>query len=88
MKLPEIANRLRVLAQRHGINELSMLADEMRRRPAVRRAPRKARPMDQRVARAIAAYAHANPDESLAGIAQVFNVNPGRVSEVLAGKRT
>jgi hypothetical protein len=32
-------------------------------------------------------YARENPDASMQSIANMFNVNPGRVSEILAGKR-
>ena len=32
-------------------------------------------------------YAMENPDASMQSIANMFNVNPGRVSEILAGKR-
>lgn len=42
--------------------------------------------MDHEVRDAIFAYYEMNPKESTSKIAQVFNVNQGRVSEILAGK--
>lgn len=87
MKVPEVAARLRALAAERGIPELSVLADHLRRRPAVRRAAPSSTPMTDATARAIRAYAAAFPLAPLTGIARTFNVNPGRVSEALRGKR-
>lgn len=50
------------------------------------KAPRKSRPVNKEVRDAIKAYHDMKPAESASKIAQVFNVNQGRVSEVLAGK--
>ena len=43
-------------------------------------------PMTPEMARLIKRYATRYPDDSHQQIATVFNVNPGRVSEALAGK--
>jgi hypothetical protein len=88
MKVPEVRTRLRELAVEHGIDELEVLADNLRRRPAVRRAPVQSASMTRSLAAAIKAYAAAYPTASLSQIAAVFAVNHGRVSEVLAGKRS
>lgn len=50
------------------------------------KAPRQSRPMNKEVRDAIKAYHDMKPEESTSKIAQVFNVNQGRISEVLAGK--
>lgn len=85
--IPEIRARLHELAHEHGIEELADLAEATRRRPPIRLAPVRSRPMDHAVTVAIRAYAAAHPTAHLSAIAEVFKVNPGRVSEALAGKR-
>jgi hypothetical protein len=88
MKIPEVRDRLLELAVEHGIDELEVLAGELRRRPPVKRAAVRAEPMTDELRLAIRAYWRARPDASNAEIATVFSVNPGRVSEALAGFRT
>lgn len=87
MKIPEVADRLRTIAEEAGIAELRALADELRRRPCGRKAPPSAEPMTPELARRIQAYRRANPSLSQVEISQHFRVNQGRVSEVLKGKR-
>jgi hypothetical protein len=50
------------------------------------KSPRRSNPMTPERRDAIKAYHDMNPTESTSKIAQVFNVNQGRVSEVLGGK--
>lgn len=50
------------------------------------KAPRKSNPITPERRDAIKAYHDMKPTESTSKIAQVFNVNQGRVSEVLSGK--
>jgi hypothetical protein len=88
MKLPEIAERLRTLAALHTLPELETLADEIRRRPVLRRAPIKSTRMTTKLREDIRACVAANPDVPYARIAAAFNVNPGRVSEAMRGKRS
>lgn len=88
MKIPEVRDRLRELAVEHGIDELEILAEALRRRPPVRVAERRAEPMTEELRVAIRAYFKARPTASNQEIATVFGVNPGRVSESLAGFRT
>ncbi|HEU4762905.1 MAG TPA: hypothetical protein VFS74_11340 [Gemmatimonadales bacterium] len=88
MKIPEIRERLHVLAEELGVRELHRLAEETRRRPYARVAPVKSRPIDPAVRKAVRAYAAAHPDAHQREIGQMFNLNPGRVSESLRGKRT
>jgi hypothetical protein len=88
MKLPEVAIRLRELAQDLGCGELNDLADEIGRRPAGKRAPISSAPMTDELRHEIRAMKEANPDLSQAEIGRRLNVNPGRVSEALKGKRS
>lgn len=86
MLIPDVQKRMRELASAHGIPELRTLADELSRRKSTRSA-RISPPMTTELRKAICAYATANPGMSQANIATRFNVNPGRVSEALRGKR-
>lgn len=88
MRIPEIADRLRDLAAERGLPELVGLADELRRRPAGRRAPARSRPMTDELAAEIRAFREAHPRLSQVEISRRFNLNQGRVSEALKGKRT
>jgi hypothetical protein len=86
MRIPEIADRLRDLAAERGLPELAGLADELRRRPA-QRGPRSARPMSEQLADEIRAFKREHPGMSQVAISRRFNVNQGRISEALKGKR-
>jgi|SRR6478735_10451022 len=70
------------------IKRLNYLQSELVRRPAKRRAPTTSTPFNAAMKARIVAYAAANPSASQTSIAAQFNVNPGRVSEALFGKRT
>ena len=59
----------------------------MRRTYTKRKAPVTSEPMDEVTASAIRRINEANPEMSAQEIADLFNVNPGRVSEAIAGKR-
>lgn len=85
--IPEIRSRLHELAREHGISELHQLAEETKRRRAVRRAPVRHPPLSDDQLDALKAYARANPQAHLQDIAVRFRTNAGRVSEALHGKR-
>lgn len=87
MRLPDVAKRLRELSAEHGIAELDYLADQIARRPSTRSPSTSAR-MSAGLVGAIRSYAELNPKASQAAIAAALNVNQGRVSEVLHGKRS
>lgn len=87
MTIPEIREILEFLAADWGKPELKAIADELKRRPAVRRAPRKIPSITPEQARAINSYASTHPTKSYEEMAQHFHVNIGRISEVLAGFR-
>lgn len=88
MRIPEIAEEMRKLAAERGVPELVGLADELRRRQPGARAPATSRPMTDELAAEIRAFAGDHPNLSQAAIGRRFNVNPGRVSEALNGKRS
>lgn len=88
MKIPQVADRLREIAAEAGLSELSRLADELRRRPAGRKARPTSTPMTDELARQIRDCRRANPALSQVDIARRFRVNQGRISEVLKGKRS
>lgn len=88
MRLPEVADRLRQIADQHQIDELHALAAEIRRRPAKSRAAPHSTRMTPMMADAIRRYHRDHPGASQVEIAQFFGVNPGRVSEALRGFRT
>jgi hypothetical protein len=88
MKLPEVAARLRELALELGCSELDDLANEIARRPSGQRAPITSSPMDDTVRDEIRRMKEAEPDLSHQEIGRRLNINPGRVSETLKGKRT
>lgn len=94
MKIPEVASRIREIAVEIEPNyptlttELLALADELKRRsPNVRSSITSAH-ITPKLAAEIREYADVNPHISHQSIAKKFNVNPGRVSETLRGKRT
>lgn len=87
MRLPEVAARLRELATDLGCGELSDLADEIGRRSPRQRAPTTSAPMTDTLKAQIRAMKAAEPDLSQAEIGRRLNLNPGRVSEALRGKR-
>ena len=89
MRLPEVAARLRELAEDLGCEELNDLADEIARRHSGQRAPIASAPMTDELRYKIRAMKEANPDSlSMPRLGRRLNLNPGRVSETLKGKRT
>jgi len=87
MKLPEVADRLRALAVELKCEELNMLAGEIARRPSGQRPPATSTPITEEVREQIRAMKAANPNISQMEIGRRLNVNSGRVSEALKGKR-
>ena len=88
MKLPEVATRLRELAQQLDCEELNALAGEIARRPSGKRARPSSAPMTDELRDEIRVLKQTNPDISQANIGRAPNTNPGRVSETLKGKRS
>ena len=88
MTIPEVRKELRLLAIQLKSPRLNELASELTRRPYVRKAVVKSAKVTDSMETSIKAFADRNKHLSFVEIAQYYNVNPGRVSEVLAGKRT
>lgn len=82
MRIPEIRKELAEISGR-----LAVLADELNRRSGPR-APSTSERIDAELAATIRKYAKTFPDMTQADIGRVFNVNQGRVSEAIRGKRT
>ena len=85
--IPEIRARLHELALEYGLPELSELAEETRRKFHGRRAPVRARAVDEDVAATVKVYAEDHPKMAQREIGQKFGIDGGRVSEILFGKR-
>ena len=93
MKIPEIRRCLHALAaqmQAQGLGQeaaiLHFLADQTRRRPAVRRAPtQRSTKLDPLL---VNGFFLMNPKADYTAAAAYFNSNIGRVSEALRGFRS
>lgn len=83
MSIPEARDRLRQLAEIHGIEELAEIADAMYRRSPTRRAETRSPRVTDEMAEEIRDFAAENPDLHQQDIANHFGVNVGRVSEAL-----
>ena|SRR5215203_848704 len=80
--LVEVAQTLTDITQ-----EIAYLRGELHRRPAVRKARAKSKPLDKAMAKQIRFTAKYHPDWSYEEIGRYTGVNIGRVSEALRGKR-
>lgn len=95
MTIPEIRDALLSIANSLAIKPncadeargIRMAVAELWRRPAVKMARVKARPMTPELQARIRTYAAAHPDMPNRDIGRVFGVDGGRVSEALAGFR-
>jgi hypothetical protein len=95
--IPEGRRRLRELASRVLANDIAQVdayaeiidvIDQcLVREQPVRRAPARPRRITDEVKKRIKVFAAANPKAHQTDIGHVFGVNPGRVSEILTGKR-
>lgn len=81
--IPAVRDRLRELAEEHGIDELHELADQMYRKSTKKRAATRSPKLTAEMAQKIREFAAANPDAHQQDIAERFGVNHGRVSEAL-----
>lgn len=86
MTIPEVRAELVRLSEEHGIPRLRELADALHRSPPVSKAAPTAQPKTPELGRQIREYKAANPHMKQRDIAQVFNVDGGRVSEALNNK--
>jgi len=67
--------------------QITKLAQETTRRSPVRYGPRRRRMVTPAIVTSVKAMAAAHPNMLLDEIAQAHNIDGGRVSEILAGKR-
>jgi hypothetical protein len=88
--IPEVRERIRQLAEAHPqiSGELLDIERELHRRPVKERAEPRSEPMTPELRTTIRMYRREYPYLPLQAIADVFNVNIGRVSEALRGKRS
>ena len=82
MESKTLARRQLYIAQK-----IEKLTKEMERRPPIRKAPRRRRKVTPEIVASVKAMAAAYPNMLLDEIAQRHNIDGGRVSEILAGKR-
>jgi hypothetical protein len=96
MKIPEVRDEIAMINSRlmeisremqDAIERLAALNEELVRRSPVNVAPRSSTRMTPSLRQQINVYATANPGKTLSDIGKMFNVNPGRVSEAVRGKR-
>lgn len=85
--IPQIRERLYVLAEQWDLPELAQLADQTRRVHIKLRAPAEAKPIDAVLKARILRFYCKNPRAQINYIAEKFGVNQGRVSEIIGGKR-
>ena len=103
MRIPEVREEMRAIARtmrtiaggqgtaRDLVAQairLEGLVEELERRRADRRAPVGSDPITPELQEEIRAFAALHPTWSQADIGAQFNVNAGRVSEALKGRRT
>ena len=85
--IPEIRARLHELADELAVPELAQLAEETKRQYHGRRAPSRARPIDDSMTMRVRLFARRNPEMPQRDIGRKFGIDGGRVSEILFGKR-
>ena len=88
MRIPDVQAELRVIADAHGIPRIHELVAQLYRRKPLKKAGPLASPVTRANSKQVRAYVAANPDLPLREVAAVFNLDGGRVSEILRGKRT
>jgi hypothetical protein len=78
-----------ILDASHGLyHRLYAVRDELHNRPPVMRGEHTSVTVDESVIEAVIRMHEENPEMPQHEIAKRVGVNPGRVSEILAGKRT
>ena len=67
--------------------QIRLIANDLSRRPAATKSKPKSRHCTPALKAQMRDYHYAHPDLSLQEIADLFGVNPARVSEAISGKR-
>lgn len=92
MRLPEVSEALVKVARDKRMppdlrDRIIALTEEMKRRSSGQRRPTQSATITPALIAQIRAYHQANRHMTQSAIARHFNVNPGRVSEAINGKR-
>lgn len=87
MRIPEIQSELFMLAEQHKMPRLAELANELYRRRGRRNSPVISRKITDELEAQIKSYIRLHPSQSQMQVARHFNVNAGRISEIVRGKR-
>lgn len=87
MRKSEVRDELHQLAGQLGLPRLAELAEALKHRKRSARSPNVSKSVTRETEAAIRKYKAEHPDASQHQIARVFDVNQGRVSEALVGKR-
>ena len=87
MRIPEIRDRLHQLADEHGITELHDLAEETRRRPAIRRTPARWPRLNEDQKAAVRSTFVGRPELGVRELADLYRSSIGRISEAIRGFR-
>jgi hypothetical protein len=82
MRIPEVAKHMVAIAR-----ELRVLARQLKRRPPIKRAPNRSARFTKALAARIRRYVRRYPTMSNAAIGRHFNVDGGRVTDAMRGKR-
>lgn len=87
--LRDVAQQLKTgaITRQNAAKVVTATLPMLTRKSPVRRSPRRKRYVTQRLIGQIKAFARQHPLMHLDDIAAHFGVNPGRVSEILNGKR-
>lgn len=85
--IPEIRAEMFEHADRATPAQIRGWAEELKRRPPVKRASPRARGVTPELAERVRLYALAHPTTPNRDIGHHFDIDGGRVSEILAGKR-
>ena len=81
--IPELIDVLHTMANDNGLDDLHVIADELRRRAPIKRAKNRSRRKTPELGEEIRKYVSENPNLSQQEVGLRLHVNHGRVSEAL-----
>lgn len=87
MRIPEIQQRLLEISEETDNEEIRELAFALSRRKSFHRAQPTSEKMTDELKSSIRSFVRSNPGMPQTKVATMFNVNPGRISEVMRGYR-
>lgn len=71
------------VSPQYAANMIDKLADATKRKPAVSKAPKRIRPLSEETRAKVRETHRINPTMSQLELANLYNTNPGRISEAL-----